>query len=491
MSANQRSTLSILQYNVQKSYDVMNLLLRNKKSSEFDIIAIQEPWLNDHDQKLTHNPSLGRFKAYMGGAGRPLVAFLINSKINPTTIRVTGRSEHLCSLHITLTTGDGERTVTIHNIYNPHQQGAVYTEGRWEGVPTESAIPELDVALSKYNANDQVVVGDFNLYHESWFGDLPLPIHGNRKRAQAEALINIMGSNDMQLTLPPGTVTRPRSDIRSELIGTALDLSWCTEDIAERILTCKTREDLDMASDHIPVETVILIDHTPTPNRIGKDFTKTDGKLFLETLAFLLPDISNITTREHLDQAVDETIKAIQTAADTSTPDRVISVKSIPGFTKECKEAIAEVKKTRRRWRRPGSTEEDLIEFQTAKSRRRRAIAIAQRNIHRKKVSEVKDEKGLWSLARWTRNRGSKAPAFTPDIKKSDGTMAEETHEKTEALRQTFFPQPPVADLSDTHYYAYSRPSRGLCSHPDADRENRAPRLPQQDQKSRRSMVRL
>jgi len=56
-----------------------------------------------------------------------------------------------------------------------------------------------------------------------------------------------------------------------------------------------------MALDHILVEIVILIDHIPMLNRIGKDFTKINSKLFLETLAFLFPDISNITTREHLD----------------------------------------------------------------------------------------------------------------------------------------------------------------------------------------------
>ena len=214
-----------------------------------------------------------------------------------------------------------------------------------------------------------------------------------------------------------------------------------------------------MASDHIPVETVLLYNHTPTPNRTGKDFKKTDEKLFLETLASLLPSTANIVTRADLDGAVEETIRAIQTAADIATPDRVISLKSVPGFNEDCKEAIAEVKRTQRRWLKPESTEEDLIEFQTAKRRRKQAIATAQRNIHRKKVSEVKDEKGLWALSRWTRNRGSRAPAFTPDIKKADGTMAEETEEKAEALRQTFFPQPPEADLTDTHYYNYNRPA--------------------------------
>jgi hypothetical protein len=56
-----------------------------------------------------------------------------------------------------------------------------------------------------------------------------------------------------------------------------------------------------MALDHILVEIVILINHILMLNRIGKDFTKIDSKLFLKTLAFFFFNISNIITREYLD----------------------------------------------------------------------------------------------------------------------------------------------------------------------------------------------
>jgi hypothetical protein len=35
-------------------------------------------------------------------------------------------------------------------------------------------------------------MGDFNLYYKHWFRSLLLPVHGSRKKAQAEALINII-----------------------------------------------------------------------------------------------------------------------------------------------------------------------------------------------------------------------------------------------------------------------------------------------------------
>ena len=46
-------------------------------------------------------------------------------------------------------------------------------------------------------------------------------------------------------------------------------------------------------------------------NRTGKDFKKTDEKLFLEILASLLLSIVNIITRADLDNAIKEIIKAI------------------------------------------------------------------------------------------------------------------------------------------------------------------------------------
>ena len=229
MSTYPHSTFSILQYNFQKSYDVMNILLKNQKTWNYDILAIQEPWLNSHDEKLTHNPTARRFRTFMStNTDRPLVCFFINNKLDPTSVRFTSRGEHMCSVHITIPTGDGDHTISVHNIYNPHTQDTVYTEGRWEGLPTESTLPEIDIALGKYHANSQVVVGDFNLHHSMWYKDKPMPGARTTRKVQADALIEIMGQYGMELATPPGTITRSRANARSELEGTVLDLSWCS-----------------------------------------------------------------------------------------------------------------------------------------------------------------------------------------------------------------------------------------------------------------------
>ena len=61
---NHKPTLSILQYNVRKSKDkVMATLLRDPKTHEHDILAIQEPWRNPFTA-TTHHPAKDVFDLY-------------------------------------------------------------------------------------------------------------------------------------------------------------------------------------------------------------------------------------------------------------------------------------------------------------------------------------------------------------------------------------------------------------------------------------------
>jgi hypothetical protein len=53
----EQTQLRILQYNVRKSKDtVMATLLRDKKAAEYDIIDVQEPWVNPF-MATTHHPA--------------------------------------------------------------------------------------------------------------------------------------------------------------------------------------------------------------------------------------------------------------------------------------------------------------------------------------------------------------------------------------------------------------------------------------------------
>ena len=81
------------------------------------------------------------------------------------------------------------------------------------------------------------------------------------------------------------------------------------------------------------------------------------------------------------------------------------------------------------------------------------------RNAHRERVEAASaDLKGLWKLAKWTKNRGAESQAFTPALQKQDGTSATEPEDKAELLQAIFFSAPPEADLRDMENYEYPEP---------------------------------
>ncbi|XTI83830.1 hypothetical protein V2W45_134968 [Cenococcum geophilum] len=134
-----------------------------------------------------------------------------------------------------------------------------------------------------------------------------------------------------------------------------------------------------------------------------------------------------------------------------------ISPRSKPGWSEECTEAIKAERRARRYYDR-FSTEENHTTLQIARREKTKAIKKATRTEHRDRVSEAKDMKGLWSLHAWAKKRNITRTTFTPDIRDATGTPQRTVEEKTAALKGSFFPTPPAADLKDIHEYQYPNP---------------------------------
>lgn len=455
---NKTARLAIIQYNVQKQHTVMWTLLRDPLITNYDIIAVQEPWIAKNGR--THNPN-GFYAVYMyepkDKADRPKVCFLVNTqKIRRETIRVTSRGPTVCTLHIKVDIDGAEKEISIHNVYNPCTQSRKtrYTEGRWEGISEDSALPHLDLALDKFSANEQVVVGDFNLEHLDWFGDKPcFP----KERKQTTFLREMMEEYGLTLALEPGTITRPPQDTRSTR-GTCIDLVWATPVIQDRIFKCLVSQKLDHASDHKPVGTIIGFKPQKPLEVLKHNMKRMDEVRYNEILQREIPRIEPILETNEIDSTARAIVAAVTTAVEGSCPlQRIHPQRSKPNFTEETIDAIKEVKRAQRR-RDRNPTKENFVAFQVAKRDRDNLIKVANTETHREKVSEVTDERGLWGLARWARSRDIPQAAYTPDIKRKDGTMAEDLQGKTAALREILFPKPPDADLSDIDGYQYMNP---------------------------------
>jgi hypothetical protein len=64
-------------------------------------------------------------------------------------------------------------------------------------------------------------------------------------------------------------------------------------------------------------------------------------------------------------------------------------------------------------------------------------------------------QSGLWNLVKWAKNRHAPPAACILTLVKADGELAHQPEEKAEVLRQSFFPPPLQADLSDIEGYDY------------------------------------
>ncbi len=162
--------LRILQYNVQKSRDiVLASLFRNPRVLEYDVLAIQEPWRNPFIN-TTYHPLKTHFQlAYLDDKSTR-VCFYINKRIDLGAWSVTHASKDIASLEIR-NPNSGKR-LHIINVYNE--------------VGTDTLETLADMMAAPEPDRDVVVLGDFNLHHPSGRQHIdgqakdPVPNHSSR-----------------------------------------------------------------------------------------------------------------------------------------------------------------------------------------------------------------------------------------------------------------------------------------------------------------------
>lgn len=418
-----------------KSRDkVMASLLRDKRIISYDVLAIQEPWRNPF-MNTTHNPIPQHFELAYHDHRKTRVCFFINKRIGSSRWSVTHHTPDLSTLE--LRWGEEGETIVIHNVYNP--------------VPaiesTNSALPTLREAMGRWRHVEQVVVGDFNLHHPYWGG-----LKARRTDPEAEETLRLIEEHNLALLYEPGTIT-----FRARDSETTVDLSLATSRLQDSLIRCLPRDDLDHDSDHVPLEMILA---KPTYERTIPErwnWERTDKDRLLQVLVQNLPDLSTLATAQDIDNATQAIVAAILTSVKESTPRSRTSPRSVPGWTRECKEAQQLARRWRRRYQRE-RTPEVWEAYRQARNHKARLIRRTLRDYHRRRVKDATSStEGLWKIARWARNREPRS-ACVPPLQRPDGQMETNATKKLELFRQAFFPPPPEVDLEDTQDHVYPDP---------------------------------
>jgi ribonuclease HI len=422
-----KTTLEIIQYNVHRSKDVVIAdFLRNPRVLEADVIAIQEPWENPYTE-TTHHPAKATHELVYPTSNecqgeRTRVCMLISKQIGQWTHHAHGRDAQ--EVRIAQQGEQGE--LRNFNIYNP--------------VGYIDTVMKLEDLFGR-NIRCSMVVGDFNLHHPAWGGDSAI------QDANADALIELTDSADLDLWLAPGTITRDEAGHQ-----TTIDLVFGSHDLSERFLTSEIAHECHSHSDHLPIRTILDISTVSTtasaPKRRNWKAMETE-KFDNFVAANLRGKTWTLTTPRQIDEAVEHFIDIINRAVEESTPWAKPSQYANPSFTRECRQAV---KETRRLFRCYVAThsEEDWEVYKLARNQKGRVVKRALRAGFREFVKDAINQgpQGLWRMSKWARNRGQEQSSIMPPLKTADG-IAESTDEKVQALREAFFPTPPIADLSD------------------------------------------
>lgn len=433
---NRPTTLSILQQYVMKSRDkVMATLLRDRRITNYDVLAIQEPWRNPF-MHTTHHPIPQHFELAYHNHLKTRVCFFVNKRIDSSLWSVTHHTPDLASLHLRWGE-EGTQEIIIHNVYNP-----IPTSD-----PTNSTLPALQEAMGRWRQAEQIVMGDFNLHHPHWGG-----LMAQSADPEAEETLRLMEEYDLALLFEAGTVT-----YRARGAESTVDLSLATPRLQDNLIRCVPRGDLDQDSDHIPLETILAI---PTRERAIPEkwnWEVTNHERLYQVLARNLPDLTMLNTEQDIDHATKAIVSAILMAIKESTPKSRVSPRSIPGWTKECKEAQQLARRLRRRYQRE-RTPEAWEAYRQARHHKARIIRKTLKNYHRRKVKEATSSiETLWKIARWARNREPRT-TLIPPLQRLDGSMETDARKKLEMFREAFFPPPPEVDLSDIRNYQYPNP---------------------------------
>ena len=394
-----------------------NTALALEDPEEYDVIAVQEPWVNP-EPKSIHCPRSGRYLSVYG-SGR--AALYIHKRHGVATWSQKSGKDW-CSV----TFGAGENAVTVWSIYSEQYD----RRRRWDSPLCRLSEQEPE--------GRNVVVGDMNLHHPLWD-------RAGRTSEKAGVLLRLAARWRLTLETPWGEVTRSRRGNRDSTI----DHAWVTSGLG-----VSYQGDPGYAgSDHLAQWIVIEGVERPTGEAPpGWSWSLLD-KTLAQAEAANIRFPRKISSPEELDIAVDSLVEQLQRIADLSAPKRKPNGgKAAAWWNRDVADAVAAARSSQRAYR---ATPSDLTfsEMREACENQKRTIKNAQRACWRRGVAEASaDNKKIWNLERWARLRSHTRPdpVTLPPLSQAEGEPpTARTHkEKAAMLAARFFPSPP-ADLSD------------------------------------------
>ncbi|KAJ5117510.1 zinc knuckle domain protein [Penicillium atrosanguineum] len=435
----------------------MATFLRDRKVLAAGIVMVQEPWRNEQ-QHTTHQLATAAFQLVYPAKETPRemdqnedqeqdpdrhqpgVCLFVSRKVDPGSwsCQLISQDYQLLKLR-RAQPGKHWTDLFVHNVYNR---------------PSSNTLAQLRGELARRPLAEHIVLGDMNAHHITWGGI------GIRADNEAEQLLEITGERGLELITETGRAAWSRNDQSS-----VIDLTFISSSLFNRLVSCERADDIEHSSDHFPIRTVLDIETPVLVQQKRRNWNATDDNKLIQKIEEDLKakDLSQAGPPQ-IEAQCQKLLETVQSAIQASTPWAKPSTWSNPDFDDECKAAVKEVRRLRRRHTRTKDPY-DWMRYSEARNKKTRLVKRALSRAHRRRVQQVIEDgpQGMWRLAKWARNRnGAYEKGLTPSLKiqglQSPGQLAETVEQKANAFRAAFFPQPPPADLSDTVSFQYPQP---------------------------------
>jgi len=248
------SKLRIWQKNTHKAKLAQQYLLNSANPEEWDVIAIQEPWLDLF--KRARGSAYWRIlyptNHFSDGASHTCSLLMINTNISTDSYTQLD----VPSSNITAACFIGPYgNLTLFNIYNNcnHNDSLLDIAGYLSSHPPTPS-------------DNMLWLGDFNRHHPLW--ESPENRHLNSSEDKIRPLLDLIRDYDMTQILPPNTSTYETTNHN----WTRPDNVWLSHQALDLYTACYTHPTIRPThADHLPIVTIIdiLVERSlpkPSPN---------------------------------------------------------------------------------------------------------------------------------------------------------------------------------------------------------------------------------
>jgi hypothetical protein len=269
--------LRVLQNNLHKNKERTYAVLNDPSIKDYAVLMLQEQYWSTYTKSSLHHHAWTLIEPSTYDT-QPRSAIYVNTQIispsylTPLPIPI----DDITAVEISYPERPNSLPSLFINIYNA--SGSQVISEFHSYVTSRKINPE--------NYEYILINGDFNLHHPLWN-----PVQYHRHDEVADILIDAMSIINLNLLLPPGTVTFPNA-------GTTIDLVWGNPKVERALICCKIADE-DVGSDHLPIRTEIEVNPMPTElPSLPYNFEKTDWEALNNKLADYLPSIPTLAELE-------------------------------------------------------------------------------------------------------------------------------------------------------------------------------------------------